>query len=86
MKTASREGSGDHSLFSSALGFIKSNKVSHEMAGLTIDYSPRGTSQSEHDQPIDEEGVQHAHRKAYEEDSAGSLSAGSLGSAAAMQV
>ncbi|KAL1951521.1 hypothetical protein VTO73DRAFT_670 [Trametes versicolor] len=67
VKTASREGSGDHSLFSSALGFIKSNK-------------------SEHEQPIDEEGVQHAHRKAYEEDSAGSLSAGSLGSAAAMQV
>ena len=33
-----------------------------------------------------EEHVQHAHRKAYEEDAAGSLSAGSLGSAAAMQV
>ncbi|RPD55902.1 hypothetical protein L227DRAFT_579380 [Lentinus tigrinus ALCF2SS1-6] len=67
VNTASREGSGDNSLFSSALGFLKQNK-------------------DEHEQPIDEEGVQHAHRKAYEEDSAGSLSAGSLGSAAAMQV
>ncbi|KAI0639583.1 hypothetical protein C8Q77DRAFT_1081928 [Trametes polyzona] len=65
--TASREGSGDSSLFSSALSFIKQNK-------------------GEHEQPIDEEGVQHAHRKAYEEGSAGSLSAGSLGSAAALQV
>ncbi|KAI8981396.1 hypothetical protein BD414DRAFT_582165 [Trametes punicea] len=67
VNTASREGSGDHSLFSSALNFVKQNK-------------------SEHEQPIDEEGVQHAHRKAYEEDSASSLSAGSLGSAAALQV
>ncbi|KAI0654245.1 beta-flanking protein [Cubamyces menziesii] len=67
VRTASREGSGDHSLFSSALSFIKQNK-------------------DEHEQPIDEEGVQHAHRKAYEEGSASSLSAGSLGSAAAMQV
>ncbi|KAI0375174.1 hypothetical protein BV20DRAFT_253168 [Pilatotrama ljubarskyi] len=65
--TASREGSGDTTLFSSALGFLKQNK-------------------GEHEQPIDEEGVQHAHRKAYEEGSASSLSAGSLGSAAAMQV
>ncbi|KAJ3006363.1 hypothetical protein NUW54_g3965 [Trametes sanguinea] len=67
VNTASREGSGDTSLFSSALSFIKQNKSAHE-------------------EPIDEEGVQHAHRKAYEEGSAGSLSAGSLGSAAAMQV
>ncbi|KAJ8457218.1 hypothetical protein ONZ51_g11665 [Trametes cubensis] len=51
VNTASREGSGDHSLFSSALSFIKQNKTEHE-------------------QPIDEEGVQHAHRKAYEEGSA----------------
>ncbi|KAI0361432.1 hypothetical protein OH77DRAFT_1500769 [Trametes cingulata] len=67
VNNASREGSGDTSLFSSALSFIKQNK-------------------GEHEQPIDEEGVQHAHRKAYEEGSASSLSAGSLGSAAAMQV
>ncbi|RDX51049.1 hypothetical protein OH76DRAFT_1401815 [Lentinus brumalis] len=67
VNTASREGSGDHSLFSSALGFLKQNK-------------------DEHERPIDEEGVQQAHRKAYEEDSPGSLPAGSLGSAAALQV
>ncbi|KAI0324465.1 hypothetical protein GY45DRAFT_1331523 [Cubamyces sp. BRFM 1775] len=67
VNTASREGSGDHSLFSSALSFVKQNKTEHE-------------------QPIDEEDVQHAHRKAYEEGSASSLSAGSIGSAAAMQV
>ncbi|KAH9898223.1 hypothetical protein C8Q73DRAFT_684038 [Cubamyces lactineus] len=67
VNTASREGSGDNSLFSSALSFIKQNK-------------------SEHEQPIDENGVQHAHRKAYEEGSASSLNAGSLGSAAALQV
>ncbi|KAI0673309.1 hypothetical protein C8Q78DRAFT_1016545 [Trametes maxima] len=67
VNTASREGSGDNSLFSSALSFIKQNK-------------------GEHEQPIDEADVQHAHRKAYEEDSANSLNAGSLGSAAALQV
>ncbi|KAM5542677.1 hypothetical protein V8D89_003638 [Ganoderma adspersum] len=65
--TASREGSGDHSLFSSALGFLRQNK-------------------DEHERPIDEETVQHAHQKAYHEDSAGSLPASSLGSAAALQV
>ncbi|KAI0652023.1 hypothetical protein C8Q79DRAFT_922607 [Trametes meyenii] len=67
VNTASQQGHDDHSLFSSALNFIKQNKVEHE-------------------QPIDEEGVQHAHRKAYEEGSANSLPAGSLGSAAALQV
>ncbi|CDO72953.1 hypothetical protein BN946_scf185007.g7 [Trametes cinnabarina] len=67
VNTARREGSGDSSLFSSALSFVKQNKTAHQ-------------------EPIDEEGVQHAHRKAYEEGSAGSLSAGSLGSAAALQV
>ncbi|PIL31769.1 hypothetical protein GSI_06473 [Ganoderma sinense ZZ0214-1] len=67
VNNASREGSGDHSLFSSALGFLKENK-------------------DEHERPIDEESVQHAHRKAYQEDSAGSLPASSLGSAAALQV
>ncbi|KAI0778357.1 hypothetical protein BD413DRAFT_464936 [Trametes elegans] len=65
--TASRNGSGDNSLFTSALSFIKQNK-------------------SEHEQPIDEEGVQHAHRKAYDENSPNSLSASSLGGAAALQV
>ncbi|KAM5533417.1 hypothetical protein V8D89_012914 [Ganoderma adspersum] len=67
VSTASRESSGDHSPFSSALGFLKQNK-------------------DEHERPIDEESVQHAHRKAYQEDSAGSLPASSLGSAAALQV
>ncbi|KAI0756833.1 hypothetical protein C8Q80DRAFT_1130727 [Daedaleopsis nitida] len=67
INTASREGSGDSSLFSSALGFLKSNK-------------------DEHVRPIDEEEVQRAHHKAYEEDSPSSLSAGSIGSAAALQI
>ncbi|KAI1781634.1 hypothetical protein LXA43DRAFT_1069955 [Ganoderma leucocontextum] len=67
VNTASREGSGDHSLFSSALGFLKQNK-------------------DEHERPIDEESVQHAHQKAYQEESASSLPASSLGSAAALQV
>ncbi|KAK0456014.1 hypothetical protein EV421DRAFT_20548 [Armillaria borealis] len=39
----------------------------------------------EHNQPIDEDHVTNAHKKAYEEDSASSLSANSLGSAAALQ-
>ncbi|KAI0830485.1 hypothetical protein BC628DRAFT_1416030 [Trametes gibbosa] len=69
VNTATREGSGDNSLFSSALGFIKQNKAS-----------------GEHEQPINEEDVQHAHRKAYDEGSGGSLNAGSMGSAAALQV
>ncbi|KAI1783069.1 hypothetical protein LXA43DRAFT_1048079 [Ganoderma leucocontextum] len=67
VSTATREGNGDHSLFSSALGFLKQNK-------------------DEHERPVDEESVQHAHRQAYQEDSAGSLPASSLGSAAALQV
>ncbi|KAH9927427.1 uncharacterized protein BXZ73DRAFT_90710 [Epithele typhae] len=67
VQSAAREGSGDHSLFSSAMGFMNQNK-------------------EEHEKPIDEEHVQHAHRQAYEEGSAGSLSAGSMGSAAAMQI
>ncbi|KAK0246297.1 hypothetical protein EDD85DRAFT_803721 [Armillaria nabsnona] len=39
----------------------------------------------EHNQPIDEDHVTNAHKKAYEEGSASSLSANSLGSAAALQ-
>lgn len=84
MNTASREGSGDSSLFSSALGFLKSNKVG---IALHVCYSPTSVNiQDEHVRPVDEEDVQRAHRKAYDEDSPSSLSAGSLGSAAAMQV
>ncbi|OBZ79509.1 hypothetical protein A0H81_01195 [Grifola frondosa] len=67
VNTASREGSGDSSLFSSALGYVKQNR-------------------DEHERPVDEEHVQNAHRKAYQEGSAGDLSASSMGSAAAMQV
>ncbi|KAG7452343.1 uncharacterized protein BT62DRAFT_916019 [Guyanagaster necrorhizus] len=39
----------------------------------------------EHNQPIDEDHVTNAHRKAYQEGSASSLSANSLGGAAALQ-
>ena len=42
--------------------------------------------QDEHEQPIDEGAVQDAHNRAYNQGSGGSLSASSLGSAAAMQV
>nr|BCB28861.1 beta-flanking protein [Mycoleptodonoides aitchisonii] len=66
VNTASREGSGDSSLFSSALGFLNHNK-------------------EEHERPINEEHVQDAHRQAYQEGSASSLSASSMGSAAALQ-
>jgi hypothetical protein len=41
---------------------------------------------SQHHEPIDEDEVQNAHRKAYEQDSAESMSASSMGSAAALQV
>lgn len=40
----------------------------------------------EHEEPIDEEHVTNAHKQAYENGNAGSLSAGSMGSAAALQV
>jgi len=43
-------------------------------------------NQSQHTQPIDEQHVQNAHAEAYENGNASSLDAGSLGSAAAMQV
>lgn len=45
-----------------------------------------GQNQSQHTQPIDEQHVQNAHAEAYENGNASSLDAGSLGSAAAMQV
>jgi hypothetical protein len=41
---------------------------------------------SQHHEPIDEDEVQNAHRKAYEQDSAEGMSASSMGSAAALQV
>jgi len=43
-------------------------------------------NQAQHTQPIDEQQVQNAHAEAYENGNASSLDAGSLGSAAAMQV
>ncbi|KAG8740536.1 hypothetical protein FRC10_004186 [Ceratobasidium sp. 414] len=43
-------------------------------------------NQSQHTQPIDEQNVQDAHTEAYQRGNASSLDAGSLGSAAAMQV
>ncbi|KAI0735003.1 hypothetical protein C8Q76DRAFT_781620 [Earliella scabrosa] len=67
VNTASREGNGDSSLFTTALGFLKGNK-------------------EEHERPLDEEDVQRAHRKAYDEDAPSTLSATSLGSAAALQI
>lgn len=69
------------------MGFIKQNKVIEPLLNGSGSGSREMTmAQDEHERPIDEEHVQHAHRKAYEEDSAGSLPASSLGSAAAMQV
>jgi hypothetical protein len=41
--------------------------------------------QQDHEDPVDEEGVQEAHRQAYHGDAKG-LDAGSMGSAAALQV
>lgn len=43
-------------------------------------------TQSAHEQPVDEEGVQKAHHEAYSKDNAGSMSASSMGAAAALQV
>ncbi|KIP12078.1 hypothetical protein PHLGIDRAFT_82728 [Phlebiopsis gigantea 11061_1 CR5-6] len=67
VNNASSQGSGDRSLFSSALGFINQN-------------------QEEHERPVNEQHVQEAHSQAYSQGNASSLSAGSMGSAAAMQV
>jgi hypothetical protein len=41
--------------------------------------------QQEHSQPVDEDRVTNAHAQAYSNDNAGSLDAGSMGAAAAMQ-
>ncbi|KAJ8516113.1 hypothetical protein ONZ45_g6532 [Pleurotus djamor] len=67
VKTANQHGSGESSLFSSALSFLNNNK-------------------EDQTKPLDEDDVQKAHKKAYEENSPGGLSANLLGSAAAMQV
>lgn len=45
-----------------------------------------GLAQGQHNEPVDEEGVQKAHNVAYGEGNASSLGASSLGSAAALQV
>jgi len=67
VNNANEAGSGDRSLFSSALDFAKGNK-------------------HEHNKPIDEEHVTNAHRQAYEDGDTSGMSAGSMGSAAAMQI
>ncbi|KAI0936813.1 hypothetical protein AcV5_004860 [Taiwanofungus camphoratus] len=67
INTASQQGSGESSMYSSAIGYVQHNTAEHE-------------------QPIDEQHVQDAHRQAYQEGNSGNLSAGSMGSAAAMQV
>ena len=51
---------------------------------LRLNHIPRVKGQ--HHEPIDEEEVQNAHRKAYEQGSGQSMSASSMGSAAALQV
>ncbi|KAF8640687.1 hypothetical protein AX17_000343 [Amanita inopinata Kibby_2008] len=43
-------------------------------------------NKNSHNEPLDEEDVSRAHEKAYGQNNAGGMSAGSLGSAAAMQV
>ncbi|KAL0951530.1 hypothetical protein HGRIS_008214 [Hohenbuehelia grisea] len=67
VRNANAHGSGESSLFSSAMSFLNNNK-------------------GEHEAPIDEDSAQRAHKKAYEEESPGGLSASSIGSAAALQV
>ncbi len=42
--------------------------------------------QSQHEDPLDEDAAQDAHRKAYEDRSGQNLSASSMGSAAALEV
>ncbi|KAH9081696.1 hypothetical protein EDB83DRAFT_2334293 [Lactarius deliciosus] len=66
VRTAKTHGSGDDSLFSSALSYVHDNKGQHQ-------------------DPIDEDEVQEAHRKAYD-NSDKDLPASSLGSAAALEV
>ncbi|KAI9460542.1 hypothetical protein BJY52DRAFT_260735 [Lactarius psammicola] len=67
VRSATAHGSGDESLFSSALSFVGQNKGQHQ-------------------DPLDEDEVQEAHRKVYEDKSEKDLPASSLGSAAALEV
>ncbi|GLB35911.1 putative beta-flanking protein [Lyophyllum shimeji] len=67
IRTAREHGSGESSLFNTALSFMTHHK-------------------DEHERPLDEEHVTSAHEKAYGQGNASSLSASSLGSAAALQV
>ncbi|KAJ7597643.1 hypothetical protein C8J56DRAFT_851981 [Mycena floridula] len=64
---ATQHGSGDSSLFSSAMGFLNNNK-------------------SQHNEPVDEEEVQRAHKQVYHEGNAGNVSADGIGGAAALQI
>ncbi|KAI0031396.1 hypothetical protein K488DRAFT_86830 [Vararia minispora EC-137] len=65
-RRAEEHGSGDRSLFHSAMGFVQQHK-------------------EQHSEPVDEDAIQEHHRQAYSERDTGSMSASSMGSAAAMQ-
>ncbi|TFK30888.1 hypothetical protein FA15DRAFT_37027 [Coprinopsis marcescibilis] len=92
IKTAEHSGSGDSSLFATALNFLSENKVlaanlQSSIMGLVDGFSnTRLNVQSSQKEPLDEEDVTKAHDKVYNQGTTSGLSANLLGSAAAMQV
>ncbi|KAJ3497558.1 hypothetical protein NMY22_g19686 [Coprinellus aureogranulatus] len=71
VKTAAQHGSGESSLFQTALSFLSDNKA-------------RPTDKEA--EPIDEDEATRAHEKVYQKNDTSGLSASALGSAAALQV
>ncbi|KAJ3803780.1 beta-flanking protein [Lentinula aff. lateritia] len=98
VQTAEQHGSGDSGMFSHAMSYVKNNTVGVcEFLSVRDPPTPTGRRGSypgrspywmveEHEEPIDEEHVTSSHQEAYERGNAGSLSAGSMGSAAALQI
>ncbi|KAJ3783120.1 beta-flanking protein [Lentinula aff. detonsa] len=85
-QTAAEQGSGHAGMFSQAVSYVKSNTVSLMPFESSISVIMLYLSQQEHEEPIDEEHVTNSHQEAYERGNASSLSAGSMGSAAALQI
>ena len=72
-------------MYSSAHEYINQNAVSPEVPNIIV-YLRLIYIQTQHHVPVNEGEVQDAHRQAYEEGSGKSMSASSMGSAAALQV
>lgn len=87
IKNGEKSGSGDSSLFSSALGFLKDNKVLFEFNSHSESFwQCRCVVQKDHEEPVDDEELTRAHDKVYNKNDSSGITSKLLGSAAALEV